>query len=97
MSERGLQDAIVTGAGSGIGRAIAHRLAEDGFFVIVADRAEAPAVETVDQIVSRGFNARTEILDITDPIATQALIDGAEHLQVLVNNAGIFNVNTSMN
>ena len=55
MSERGLQDAIVTGAGSGIGRAIAHRLAEDGFFVIVADRAEAPAEETVDQIVSRGF------------------------------------------
>jgi 3-oxoacyl-[acyl-carrier protein] reductase len=92
MSERSLQSAIVTGAGSGIGRAIAHRLAEDGFFVIVADRAKAPAVETVDQITSRGFKARAEIVDITDPIATQALIDGAENLQVLVNNAGIFNV-----
>jgi 3-oxoacyl-[acyl-carrier protein] reductase len=92
MSERSLQTAIVTGAGSGIGRAIAHRLAEDGFLVIVADRAEAPAVETVAQIDSRGFKARAVILDITDPIATQALIDGAENLQVLVNNAGIFNV-----
>ncbi|MBP6019021.1 MAG: SDR family oxidoreductase [Burkholderiaceae bacterium] len=86
------QTAIVTGAGSGIGRAIAHRLAEDGFYVIVADRAEAPARETVNQLQAKGYNARAEILDITDSVATQALIDGADQLRVLVNNAGIFNV-----
>lgn len=86
------QTAIVTGAGSGIGRAIAHRLAEDGFYVIVAERAEGPARETVSQLQAQGFNARAEILDITDSVATQALIDGADQLRVLVNNAGIFNV-----
>ena len=86
------QTAIVTGAGSGIGRAIAHRLAEDGFYVIVADRAEVPALETVSQLQERGFMARAEILDITDAVATQKLIDNAAHLRVLVNNAGIFEV-----
>ncbi len=86
------QSAIVTGAGGGIGRAIAQRLAEDGFFVIVADLAAEGAQETVARIEARGFAARAEVLDITDAAATQALIDGAENLQVLVNNAGIFNV-----
>lgn len=86
------QTAIVTGAGSGIGRAIAHRLADDGFYVIVADRAAAPARETASQIQAKGGAARAEIVDITDAAATQALIDGADELRVLVNNAGIFNV-----
>lgn len=83
--------AIVTGAGSGIGRAIAWRLAEDGHAVIVADRSADGAAETVRQLTEAGLTARAEVLDITDPAATQALIDGAENLAVLVNNAGIFN------
>ncbi|WP_265502565.1 SDR family NAD(P)-dependent oxidoreductase [Paracoccus beibuensis] len=84
--------AIVTGAGAGIGRAIALRLSQEGYLVIVADRAEDPAAETVAQIQSAGGAARAEILDITNPAATQALIDGAKGLRVLVNNAGIFDV-----
>ncbi|HMM08729.1 MAG TPA: SDR family NAD(P)-dependent oxidoreductase [Paracoccus solventivorans] len=83
--------AIVTGAGSGIGRAIARRLAEDGHAVIVADRSADGAAETVRQLTEAGLSARAEVLDITDPAATQRLIDGAENLAVLVNNAGIFN------
>lgn len=83
--------AIVTGAGSGIGRAIARRLAEDGHAVIVADRSADGAADTVRQLTEAGLIARAEVLDITDPAATQALIDGAENLAVLVNNAGIFN------
>lgn len=86
-----VKSAIVTGAGSGIGRAIARRLAEDGFAVIVADRSADGAAETVRQLTESGLTARAEVLDITDPAATQALIDGAENLAVLVNNAGIFN------
>ena len=86
-----LATAIVTGAGSGIGRAIARRLAEDGHAVIVADRSAQGAAETVRQLTADGLAARAEVLDITDPAATQALIDGAENLAVLVNNAGIFN------
>lgn len=83
--------AIVTGAGSGIGRAIAGRLAEDGYTVIVADRAAEGAAETVRLLAEAGHAARAVVLDITDPAATQALVDGAENLRVLVNNAGIFN------
>ncbi|WP_104493793.1 SDR family NAD(P)-dependent oxidoreductase [Paracoccus denitrificans] len=91
MTSQPLTTAIVTGAGSGIGRAIAHRLADEGHAVVVADRAAEGAQETVRQLVARGRSARAAVLDITDPAATQALIDGAENLRVLVNNAGIFN------
>ncbi|MEI5677055.1 MULTISPECIES: SDR family NAD(P)-dependent oxidoreductase [unclassified Mesorhizobium] len=92
MSSQSLPTAIVTGAGSGIGRAIAHRLASDGYAIVVADRAAAPADETVRQLQENGHKARAVVLDITDPVATQSLIEGAADLQVLVNNAGIFNV-----
>ncbi|ABL71611.1 SDR family NAD(P)-dependent oxidoreductase [Paracoccus denitrificans] len=91
MTSQPLTTAIVTGAGSGIGRAIAHRLADEGHAVVVADRAAEGAQETVRQLVAMGRSARAAVLDITDPAATQALIDGAENLRVLVNNAGIFN------
>ncbi|MDR5652641.1 SDR family NAD(P)-dependent oxidoreductase [Ruixingdingia sedimenti] len=91
MTSQPLPTAIVTGAGQGIGRAIAHRLADDGFAVIVADLGAAGAQETVRQLQEQGHSARAVVLDITDPAATQALIDGAENLRVLVNNAGIFN------
>lgn len=86
------QTAIVTGAGSGIGLAIAHRLAEDGFAVIIADRDEKAAYNAVAQLTDKGWAARAFVTDITDPAATQALIDSADNLKVLVNNAGIFNV-----
>jgi 3-oxoacyl-[acyl-carrier protein] reductase len=91
MPSQCLPTAIVTGAGAGIGRAIAHRLADDGYAVIVAERAEAAALETVAQLKAEGHEARAVVLDITDARATQALIDGASNLRVLVNNAGIFN------
>lgn len=83
--------ALVTGAGSGIGRAIAHRLADEGYAVIVADRSAKGAEETVAQLTAKGQTARAAVLDITDATATQVLIDGIENFGVLVNNAGIFN------
>lgn len=91
VSHSSLPAAIVTGSGGGIGRAIAHRLAKEGYAIIVADRAQQGAQETVRQILAEGYQARAVVLDITDPQQTQALIDGAENLRVLVNNAGIFN------
>lgn len=92
MPSSPLPAAIVTGAGAGIGRAIAHRLAGEGYAVIVVDRAAEAAAETVRQVREKGGTARAEAIDITDPAATQRLVDGAQNLRVLVNNAGIFDV-----
>ena len=92
MPKQVLPEAIVTGAGSGIGRAIARRLANEGFAVAVVDRAADPAEETARQLRAEGHEARAEVLDITDAAATQRLIDSAPNLRVLVNNAGIFDV-----
>lgn len=84
--------AVVTGAGSGIGRAIAHRLGDEGYEIVVVDLTEKGAQETVKQLHDKDINASYQIMDITDSSATHALMQGLERIDVLVNNAGIFNV-----
>ncbi len=81
--------AVVTGAGSGIGAAIAHELARHGHHVVVSDLDVASAVETAGAIE----NAEAHVLDVTDPLACEELASsvGARHgrLDVWVSNAGI--------
>ena len=84
--------AIVTGAGAGIGRAIAMALADDGYRVIVAERDADRAVRTVTLVREAGGTAEAAVLDICDSAACERLIAGAGDLAVLVNNAGIFDV-----
>ncbi len=84
--------ALVTGAAAGIGAAIAERLAADGYRVCIADRAAGPAEATADAICKAGGDAFAEALDITDEIAQAALLQRLGELDVLVNNAGIFDV-----
>ncbi len=85
--------ALVTGAGRGIGRAIALRLAEDGADVVVNDRDEATASSTAEAI--RGLGRRSDVAlgDLSDTAAVHRVCDAAvEHLggiDILVNNAGI--------
>ncbi len=85
--------AIVTGAGTGIGRAIALRFAEGGIAVALAGRRPAPLEDTVSQIRSRGGEALSVTADVTDRTSVQDLVDRtvAEfgRVDVLVNNAGI--------
>ena len=84
--------AIVTGAGRGIGRAIALKLAAEGAGVIVNDLDPGPAKETVDLIEQANGNALavpgsvTE-LGFTDEVV-QAALDGFGGIDVIVNNAG---------
>lgn len=84
--------AVVTGAGSGIGRAIAHRLGGEGYEIVVVDVVEKGAQDTVQQLHDKGISASYHVLDITDSTATQALMQQLDRIDVLVNNAGIFNV-----
>lgn len=86
------RSAIVTGGGSGIGRAVANLLAASGSSVLVADVVEASAKTVVDEITAAGGTAAPFVGDVTDPEAVDRMIAAAEALaplKIAVNNAGI--------
>lgn len=86
--------AIVTGAGTGIGRGIATLFAREGAKVVVANRSEATGTETVKRIEEAGGIAVFHRTDVTQEEDCRAVVDFAVKtfggLDVLVNNAGIF-------
>ena len=85
--------AIVTGAASGLGRAISLELARHGWRTALADVNEAGSQETLDLVRQAGGEGQVERLDVTDPDAWQALREKLRAtwpgLDLLVNNAGV--------
>ena len=88
----GSRVSLVTGAGSGIGRAIAEKLAREGERVVVNDLHEASAEEVVTGIREAGGEAAGAPGDVSDPEAVGRMVERAREafgpVEVLVNNAG---------
>ena len=85
--------AIVTGAGTGIGKAVALALLEEGFAVVLAGRREALLAQTMADAGSQRTRARAVRTDVADPASVRALFAAARdtfgRVDVLFNNAGI--------
>ncbi len=97
----GNQVAIVTGAGRGIGHAIALRLASEGARIASVSRTEANAEKTADEInAAHADAARAYAVDVSDHAAVQKIgrqiLTDFERADILVNNAGVTRDNLNM-
>lgn len=96
MTEKGSETpkiALVTGAGRGIGRAIAERLAKDGFHLICVSKSPESCGAAAEAIVASGGQASAYPVDVSDGAAVAGLcekvLSEVGTVDVLVNNAGI--------
>jgi NAD(P)-dependent dehydrogenase (short-subunit alcohol dehydrogenase family) len=84
--------ALITGAGSGIGRATARKLLQHGYRVVLAGRSKAPLEALADEAQQLGHEALAIPTDVTDAASVAALFDTIRQrygrLDVLFNNAG---------
>src|ERR1700749_3011455 len=83
---------IVTGAGQGIGRATAKRMGAEGGIIVVADRVEEGAAQTVAELEAAGVKAMKVLVDVSTLTGAKSLIrqtvDAYGRIDVLVNNVG---------
>jgi meso-butanediol dehydrogenase/(S,S)-butanediol dehydrogenase/diacetyl reductase len=88
------QAAIVTGAGRGIGRAIALELARQGADILIAELDQAGAKRTAEEVGALGRRAVVAPTDVTSRADLRAMVDRARadfgRVDILVNNAGIY-------
>ena len=90
----GGKTAIVTGASSGIGGAIARALAAEGAEVYAAGRTETSLKGLVDEIRKNDGKAHAAVIDVRDPVSINGLVDRAVketgRINIMVNNAGLY-------
>ena len=80
--------ALITGAGRGIGRAIAQAYAASGAEVTLCARTRAEIEEAAAELTAAGFAARALVADVTDAAGVAQIIDGLGAFDVFVNTAG---------
>lgn len=87
------QRAVITGAASGLGRALAHALAAQGARLWLADIDEVGVRQVAEALAAGGSEARGIGVDVRDGVAMQALVDGvvaeAGGVDLMINNAGV--------
>ncbi len=95
------KNAVITGAGSGIGKAIATLFAKQGAHVDILEMNIEAAKETVEEIKAAGGSAEYEHCDVSDQAEVMAVFDGLAQrrgkIDILVNNAGIAHVGNVLN
>jgi len=93
MAELDGQVAVVTGAGRGIGHAVALRLGGMGATVALAGRDKARLGAVRDQVLSSGGRAESHLCDLREPASIEALGNAVRerhgHCDILINNAGV--------
>ncbi len=89
--------ALVTGGGSGIGRAIATLFARQGAAVTILDLDEKGAAATTEEITKAGGQANYILCNVSDQQAVKAAVSQLPAIHILVNNAGVAHVGTAEN
>lgn len=87
--------AVVTGAGSGIGKAVALLLAKQGATVYAADINEEQAAQTAAEITTAGGKAIAMRADVSDQQQVNTAFKGLSRLDILVNSAGVSHIGTA--
>ncbi|MGH9716345.1 MAG: SDR family oxidoreductase [Candidatus Acidiferrales bacterium] len=91
--EKALKVAMVTGAGSGIGRAVSLALGREGYAMVLAGRRREPLENVASELKRAGARSIAVPTDVSDPASVRALfakaIEAFRRLDVLFNNAGI--------
>jgi 2-hydroxycyclohexanecarboxyl-CoA dehydrogenase len=80
--------ALITGAGSGIGRAICQSLGSDGIAVVATDISQAGLDETVRLVTSDGAQCESKLMDVTDSDDVKQTVTETGEIDILVNCAG---------